>query len=105
MFDLRSSLGDPAQASDSLLQQQGRINSRLQETFIDAYGAFSAHSAEIEAFNRQLSQELNRIDFQIINSEGEIDRSLLARLSSPLEHLIRNAIDLALRPPLNALKR
>jgi len=48
----------------------------------------------LERLVRQVSQELKKevhLDFKRI--EGEIDRSVLEKLISPLEHMLRNALD------------
>jgi chemosensory pili system protein ChpA (sensor histidine kinase/response regulator) len=43
---------------------------------------------------RQVSRELNKeVEFHAHNVEGELDRNLLERMVSPLEHMLRNAID------------
>jgi chemosensory pili system protein ChpA (sensor histidine kinase/response regulator) len=43
---------------------------------------------------RQVSLELNKqVDLRVYNAEGEMDRTILERMISPLEHMVRNAVD------------
>jgi chemosensory pili system protein ChpA (sensor histidine kinase/response regulator) len=43
---------------------------------------------------RQVSNELGKqVELEVNNADGEMDRSVLERLISPLEHMLRNAVD------------
>ncbi len=49
---------------------------------------------------RELAQRLSkRVEFEIKGAEIELDRSILDRLSDPLVHLVRNAMDHGIEPP------
>jgi two-component system chemotaxis sensor kinase CheA len=49
---------------------------------------------------RGLAQRLSkRVEFEIEGAEIELDRSILDRLSDPLVHLVRNAVDHGIEPP------
>lgn len=49
---------------------------------------------------RDLSRQLEKqVDFEILGLNTRVDRDVLARLESPLTHLIRNALDHGLQSP------
>ncbi len=49
---------------------------------------------------RDLAKKLNKeVEFEIIGSEIEIDRTLLEQINEPLVHLLRNAIDHGIESP------
>ena len=55
---------------------------------------------------RELANNLGKdIDFNMEGIESEIDRSLLDSISEPVLHLLRNAVDHAIEPPEERIKR
>jgi len=53
---------------------------------------------------RQVAEKLGkRVEVEILGAELELDRSILDRLSEPLLHLVRNAIDHGLETPADRL--
>ena len=43
---------------------------------------------------RQVSLELDKqVELRVYNADGEMDRTILERMISPLEHMVRNAVD------------
>ena len=49
---------------------------------------------------RQVGLELGKqVELNVRNAEGEMDRSILERLISPLEHMVRNAVDHGIESP------
>ena len=53
---------------------------------------------------RQLAEKLGkRVEVEIVGAELELDRSILDRLSEPLLHLVRNAVDHGLEKPADRL--
>lgn len=53
---------------------------------------------------RQIAEKLGkRVEIEIIGAELELDRSILDRLSEPLIHLVRNAVDHGLETPAERL--
>ncbi len=49
---------------------------------------------------RELAQRMGkRVEVEILGAELELDRSILDRLSDPLVHLLRNAVDHGIEPP------
>jgi len=80
---------------ESLLSQQSRISLELQERLIDTrMVSFTSIIPRLSRIARQVALEVNKkIDFTVVQAEGEIDRNLLDHVVPSLEHLLRNAID------------
>ena len=95
MLDLKETLLFKARESETLLLQQARINTELQEGLMRTRMVpFSRLLPRLRRIVRQVSGELDKeIDFHVQNAEGELDRNLLERMVPPLEHMLRNAVD------------
>jgi len=95
MLDLKETLLFKARESETLLLQQARINTELQEGLMRTRMVpFSRLLPRLRRIVRQVSSELDKeVEFHAYNAEGELDRSLLERMVPPLEHMLRNAVD------------
>ena len=95
MLDLKETLLFKARESETLLLQQARINTELQEGLMRTRMApFSRMLPRLRRIVRQVSGELEKeVEFHVHNAEGELDRNLLERMVPPLEHMLRNAVD------------
>ncbi|MGJ8686336.1 MAG: Hpt domain-containing protein [Spongiibacteraceae bacterium] len=95
LVDLRSTLLDKSRDMETLLLQQSRINTELQEGLMHSQMvSFARMVPRLRRGIRQLSGELNKpVDFRVFNAEGEMDRRVLERIIPALEHLLRNALD------------
>lgn len=93
--DLRETLLNKTRNTETLLIQQGRINTELQEGLMRTrLVPFSRLVPRLRRIVRQIGSELGKsVDLEIINAEGEMDRAVLERMVSPLEHMLRNAVD------------
>ena len=93
--DLRDTLSDRSRDAETLLLQQSRINSELQEGLMKTRMIpFSSVVPRLRRIVRQIGGELNKqVEFDALNTEGEMDRSVLERMVAPLEHMLRNALD------------
>lgn len=91
---------------ESLLLQQGRIALELQDRLVDTRMVpFNSVVPRLSRITRQVANEINKkVDFNVLASEGEIDRNLLEHLVPSLEHLLRNAIDHGIETPHVRLK-
>lgn len=101
MMDLRDSLTDRARDAETLLIQQGRINSELQESLMRTRMVpFSRMVPRLRRIVRQIAGEVSKkAELEIIGAEGEMDRTVLERMVPPLEHMLRNAVDHGLETP------
>ncbi len=101
MMDLRDSLVDRSRDTETLLVQQGRINTELQESLMRSRMVpFSRLVPRLRRIVRQVAQELGKkADLEIVGAEGEMDRTVMERMVPPLEHMLRNAVDHGLEMP------
>ena len=92
---LQSTLDNFVGEAETVLQQQARVNTELQEGLMRTRMInFSTQAARLRHIVRQTSRELNkRAELQIVGTEVEVDRNVLERMIGPFEHMIRNALD------------
>lgn len=95
LTDIKQTLLDKTRDAETMLLQQSRVNTELQEGLMKTRMVpFSRLVPRLRRIVRQISQELGKdVEFEVYNPEGEMDRSILERLISPLEHMLRNAVD------------
>jgi len=95
LLDLKETLDRRNQDAQNLLQQQGRINSELQEGLMRTRMVpFERMLPRLKRIVRQVASELGKdVAFVVGNAEGEMDRNMLERMAAPLEHMLRNAVD------------
>lgn len=100
LLDLKETLDRRNQDAENLLQQQGRINSELQEGLMRTRMVpFERMLPRLKRIVRQVAGELGKdVAFVVGNAEGEMDRNVLERMAAPLEHMLRNAVDHGLEP-------
>ncbi len=100
LMDLKSTLTDKTRDAETLLLQQSRINTELQEGLMRSRMVpFSRLVPRLRRIVRQISGELSKhVTFELDNVEGELDRSVLERMVAPLEHMLRNAVDHGIEP-------
>lgn len=95
LLDLKNTLLDRTRDTETLLLQQSRINTELQEKLMRTRMVpFSRLVPRLRRIVRQVSGEINKaVEFDVLNPEGELDRTLMERVVAPLEHMLRNAVD------------
>lgn len=101
LIDLRQTLTDNIRDTETLLLQQSRINTTLQEGLMRSRMVpFSRLVPRLRRIVRQVAGELGKnVSFELDNVEGELDRSVLERMVPPLEHMLRNAVDHGIETP------
>ena len=94
LLDLKDTLSDKTKDAETLLLQQGRINTEMQEGLMRSRMVpFSRILPRLRRIVRQVGNELKKpVDLDILNAEGELDRAVLERMISPIEHMLRNSI-------------
>lgn len=95
LMDLKSTLVDKTRDAETVLIQQSRVNTELQENLMRSRMVpFSRMVPRLRRIVRQVSTELGKeVNFEFDNTEGELDRSMLERMVAPFEHMLRNAVD------------
>lgn len=95
LIDLKETLSGKTRDAETLLLQQSRVNTELQEGLMKTRMVpFQRMVPRLRRIVRQVSLELNKqVELRVNNADGEMDRAILERMISPLEHMVRNAID------------
>ncbi|MDF1693228.1 MAG: Hpt domain-containing protein [Zhongshania sp.] len=95
LTDLRGTLVEKSRDMETLLVQQSRVNTELQEGLMRSQMVhFARMVPRLRRGVRQLGAELDKpVDFKVYNAEGEMDRRVLERIIPALEHMLRNAVD------------
>lgn len=95
LLDIKTTMLDKTRETENLLLQLSRTQSDLQEGLMDSRTVpFSRITPRLQRIVRQTATELGKsVELRILNDEGEIDRNILERITSPLEHMLRNAVD------------
>ena len=95
LVDFKRTLAEKIRDAEGLLLQQSRIQAEIQESLMRTrLVPFSRLLPRLQRIVRQTSSTLNRPTELIVNNtEGELDRTILERLVTPFEHMLRNAID------------
>ncbi len=100
LLDLKETLAARNRDAETLLLQQARVNTELQEGLMRTRMVpFDRLVPRLRRIVRQIAGELGKqVDFVVGNAEGEMDRTVLERIVAPLEHMLRNAVDHGIEP-------
>jgi len=98
---LRGILNNLTRESETLLLQQSRVNTDLQEGLMRTRMVpFSGHAGRLRRIVRQTCDELGKqANLKLEGVEAELDRSVLERIISPIEHMLRNAVAHGIEAP------
>ncbi len=101
LLDLKETLAAKNRDAETLLLQQARVNTELQEGLMRTRMVpFDRLVPRLRRIVRQVAGELNKqVEFIVGNAEGEMDRTVLERIVAPLEHMLRNAVDHGVERP------
>jgi len=91
---LRNILSSLNRESETLLVQQSRVNTELQEGLMGTrLVPFDKQVTRLKRIVRQTSSEIgNQVSIEFEGVELELDRAIVERMMPPIEHMIRNAI-------------
>ena len=98
---LRAILANITRESETLLLQQSRVNTELQEGLMRTRMVpFAGQAPRLRRIVRQTSSELEKdVELRMLGMEGELDRTVLDRVIPPIEHMLRNAIAHGIESP------
>ena len=98
---LRAILANITRESETLLLQQSRVNTELQEGLMRTRMVpFAGQAPRLRRIVRQTSSELGKdVELKMLGMEGELDRTVLDRVIPPIEHMLRNAIAHGIESP------
>jgi chemosensory pili system protein ChpA (sensor histidine kinase/response regulator) len=94
LSSIHSYLDDVARKSDSLLAQQSRVNTELQEGLMETrLVSFNSIVPRLRRLVRTTSKELDiPVKLEVNGAEGEMDKTVLEGVIAPLEHMLRNSL-------------
>ncbi len=94
LISIQGLLDDITRQSETLLLQQSRVSSDLQEGLMRTRMVpFDSLVPSLRRTLRQAAQETNKhAQLRIFGAQGEMDRNLLERVKAPFEHMLRNAM-------------
>ena len=98
---LQITLDDLTRQYETLLLQQSRVSSELQEGLMRTRMVpFDTLLPRLRRVVRQASSELGKqVALKLEGTQGELDRNVLERMTAPLEHMLRNAVAHGLEKP------
>lgn len=103
---LQNALDDLTRQAETLLLQQARVSSELQEGLMRTRMVpFDSVVPRLRRLMRQTAGELGkRAQLRVEGAQGEMDRNVLDRMTAPLEHMLRNALAHGLETPSDRSK-
>jgi chemosensory pili system protein ChpA (sensor histidine kinase/response regulator) len=101
LSSIQNLLENITRESETLLLQQARVNTELQEGLMRTRMVpFLGLAPRMRRIVRQTAQELGKkAELELSGAEGEMDRTVVDRIVAPLEHMLRNAISHAIESP------
>jgi chemosensory pili system protein ChpA (sensor histidine kinase/response regulator) len=101
LMALQSALDDLTRGAETLLLQQSRVSSELQEGLMRTRMVpFDSVVPFLRRLLRQTADvERKRASLRIEGAQGEMDRNLLERMKAPFEHMLRNAVAHGIEAP------
>ncbi len=101
LSNIGETLGEQTRDADTLLLQQERVTTDLQDGLLRSRMVpFKRQASRLQRVVRQTAQNLSKkAELDVVGADGEIDRTILNRIMGPLEHLLRNAVAHGIEPP------
>ncbi len=94
LVSIEEMLGGLSRETETLLLQQSRVNTELQESLMHTRMVpMAEHAPRLRRVVRQTASELGkRTSLAFEGAEVEMDRNVVERMMAPLEHMLRNSI-------------
>jgi chemosensory pili system protein ChpA (sensor histidine kinase/response regulator) len=106
LVSLQSALDELTRQSETLLIQQSRVSTELQDGLLRTRMLpFDTMVPNLRRTLRQAAQEQRKnAQLYVDGAHGEMDRNLLDRIKAPFEHMLRNAIAHGIETPAERRK-
>jgi chemosensory pili system protein ChpA (sensor histidine kinase/response regulator) len=101
LSSIGTSLHNITRETETLLVQQARVNTELQEGLMHTRMVQLVQNApRLRRIARQTCEELGKeAELRFKGAEVEMDRNVVERIMAPLEHLLRNAVAHGIESP------
>lgn len=106
LVSIQSLLVNQSREAETLLLQQSRVNTELQDGLMRTRMVpFSRHAQRLRRIVRQTADEIGKqAELILVGAEGEMDRQVLERVLAPLEHMMRNSVAHGIESPAERQK-
>jgi chemosensory pili system protein ChpA (sensor histidine kinase/response regulator) len=108
LMNLQEMLGESVRQAETLLVQQSRVSSDLQEGLMQTrMTPFGSAAPRLRRVVRAAATETGkraRLQLRMAGSSDQLDRNVLERITAPLEHMLRNAVVHGIEAPRERLK-
>jgi chemosensory pili system protein ChpA (sensor histidine kinase/response regulator) len=107
LASIQDILDDQTRQSETLLLQQSRVNSDLQDGLMRTRMVpFESMVPNLRRTLRGAADELGkRAQLKVLGAQGEMDRNVLERMKAPFEHMLRNALTHGIEDPAERMAR
>ena len=94
LHSIQEMLDSTTRESETLLLQQSRVSTDLQEGLLRTRMIpFASLAPRLRRIVRQSASELGKkVELRLDGADGEMDRTVIERIVAPLEHMLRNAV-------------
>jgi chemosensory pili system protein ChpA (sensor histidine kinase/response regulator) len=96
LLSLQEMMNEAARKSESLLVQQSRVSTELQEGLMQTrmvhFGTIAPRLRRIIRSAAKETKKKARLQLRMTGGGDQLDRNVLERITAPLEHLLRNSI-------------
>ncbi len=101
LHSIQDLLAGTTRTAESLLLQQSRVNTSLQEGLLRTRMVpFAGLAPRLRRVVRRSANELGKqVELRLEGAESDMDRALVDRIVAPLEHMLRNAVDHGIESP------
>ncbi len=101
MESIRDILSEEVRDSETLLLQESRVSTDLQEGLMRTRMVhFGGLASRLRRIVRQTARELDKeVELEITGESSEVDRTVLDRIIAPMEHMLRNAVSHGIEIP------
>ncbi len=101
LSSIQNTLADLNRETETLLLQQSRVNTDLQDGLMRTRMVpFANLVPRMRRIVRQAGQELGKqASLRVLGAQSGVDRSVLDRITAPLEHMLRNAVAHGIETP------
>lgn len=106
LTSIEDTMMDQVRDTETLLLQQSRVNTDLQEGLMRTRMVqFAGMMPRLRRIVRQTADELGKkISLSVSGEHSELDRNVLDHMIAPMEHMLRNAIAHGIESPEDRIK-
>ncbi len=107
LYSLLSLMENTTRDSETLLLQQSRVSTDLQEGLMHTrMTPFAGLETRLRRIVRQSARQLDKmVNLELQGADGEMDRAVIERIIAPLEHMLRNSVAHGIENPADRVRK